>query len=128
MKVGEVERLLKGPYKAKFDEVSGTRVAICDYMERTFWVYFFPDEDVGWMTFSFISEQPIGEDIRAHLNDLNLEAVVSKIFEDTDGHIHLTAKIVGKLEDLGIRSFKMFCECWMDDFDRILPLLHRNGE
>ena len=108
--------------------MKGTECAICEYLGRNFWVYLMPSEKVEQLVFSYISNEPFPPLLVSELNEFHQNAHVARLFFDDTGSLHLNAKMIGKLDDLSVKSFVMFLEVWMNDFDRILLKLHDANE
>jgi hypothetical protein len=128
LNLSDIKRILAGPYKAEIVDMEGTECAVCDYFGREFLVYVMPDEKVEQLVFSYITNKPIIGMSEEELNMFHSEAHVSRVFHNETGHLNLNAKLIGKFSDLSVKSFVMFLEAWMDDFDRLLPTLSKFDE
>ncbi|HEX8583355.1 MAG TPA: hypothetical protein VF680_02975 [Allosphingosinicella sp.] len=128
MTLEDIKKILAGPYKARIETVGSMECAICDYFGRAFWVYLMPGEEVEQLVFSYITAEPVTPLSNEELNEFHFNSHVSRVFYDSSLCLNLNAKLIGRLEDLSIKSFVMFLKAWMNDFDRILPKLHERNE
>jgi hypothetical protein len=124
----DIKQILAGPYKAEIVDMGGTECAVCDYFGREFWVYLMPDDKVEQLVFSYMTDKPIAKMSDEELNEFHCQAHVGRVFHDERDHLNFNAKLIGRFEDLSIKSFVMFMEAWMNDFDRLLPTLSKFEE
>jgi hypothetical protein len=108
--------------------MNGTDCAVCEYIGREFWVYLMPSDNVEQLVFSYMTVKPMAMMSDTELNEYHSQAHVGRVFHDERGHLNFNAKLIGRFEDLSIKSFVMFMEAWMNDFDRLLPTLSKFEE
>ncbi|QNA84578.1 hypothetical protein G4G27_11690 [Sphingomonas sp. So64.6b] len=124
MNLSQIKRLIAEPYEGILTVSDDVECLICNYLGNEFWVYLMPGDSIEQIVLSFISNG--SADLSAdELNEFNDAAHVGRMFLNSDGFLNLNAKYIGRFQDLTPKSFVMFMEAWMDDFDRMLPKLNR---